>query len=468
MTVSESDPAVKQPGVFDVPGPKANFIMGNLTQFKLEKMHDFLEQTANDHGPIAKVKFGPKSAIVLSDPNTVQTVLKQRPEKFRRFSVIEQVLSEMGVKGVFSTEGEQWKRHRELIMPAFKPAQIKAFYPLLSNIAGHLNSAIANEQSHPNNKNAIDIQAIFKNYTTDITTKLAFGVDTHCLDNQESDLRESLNKIFPMVNARLKSAFPYWRFFKLPKDRVLDKAVLTVKNHLNGYIQNAKQNLQGNAEPGNILESMIVATNDKGDKFSESELFGNALTVLLAGEDTTANTLAWTIHYLASHPDIQEAIYQEIQASSNSSAPDFDDLDNFPLTFASAQEAIRLKPVAPFLYMENIKDEVIEGHLLPAGTLINHESKNDELFKQPEAFDPQRWLNLSTEDKRVYNKMLMPFGAGARLCPGRLLSFIEMKVALISLLKDYHFTHHDEDVQVDDSFEFTLVPKHLKVNAFKR
>ncbi|MBL4798936.1 MAG: cytochrome P450 [Oleispira sp.] len=455
-----------------IPGPKGGFLLGNLSDFKIENIHHFLQQTAQTYGSLSRIRLANQHAIILANPETVQQCLKRRPDAFKRYSAIETIFAEMGIEGVFSAEGDRWKRHRELIMPAFKPAQIKAFYPILDKFSKGINIALAENISSTDNQQAVDIQAIFKNYTTDITTKLAFGVDTDCLGNQGSELRDSLNKVFPITNQRLKSPFPYWRFIKLRQDREFERAIKTVKSHLSTYITNAQIKLAEDPEPSNILESMIIATNDAGDQFTETELLGNAITILLAGEDTTANTLAWTIHYLACNPEIQTAIQQEIDSKLNTETPSFDQLDDFPLTFAAAQEAIRLKPVAPFMYMENINDEVIEGHHIPAGTLIftllNHESTNPELFENPEQFNPQRWLALSTDQKRTYSKVLMPFGAGARLCPDRLLSFIEMKSALITILKKYSFSHHNGKNTTEDSFEFTLVPKGLRVNIQRR
>jgi cytochrome P450 len=467
-----SPESLAKTGLKQIPGPKGSFLLGNLSDFKLEKIHHFLQQTAQTYGSLSRIRLANQHAIIISNPDTVQQCLKRRPDAFKRYSAIETVFAEMGIEGVFSAEGDRWKRHRELIMPAFKPAQIKAFYPILEKFSKRLNQALAVNLSSNENKQAIDIQAIFKNYTTDITTKLAFGVDTDCLGNQESELRDSLNKVFPITNQRLKSPFPYWRFIKLSQDREYERAIKTVKSHLSTYIANAQIKLAQNPEPSNILESMIIATNDEGDQFTETELLGNAITILLAGEDTTANTLAWTIHFLACNPEFQTAIQQEIDSKLDTETPSFDQLDDFPLTFAAAQEAIRLKPVAPFMYMENIQDEVIEGHHIPAGTLIfmllNHESSNPELFENPDAFNPQRWIDLSNEQKRTYSRVLMPFGAGARLCPGRLLSFIEMKSALITILKQYSFSHHNGENTTEDSFEFTLVPKGLRVNIQRR
>jgi cytochrome P450 len=455
-----------------IPGPKGHFLLGNLVDFKLEKIHLFLEQSVKDFGKIVKIKMATKPAIILSDPETIQQCLKRRPEAFRRFSAVESVFAELGVDGVFSAEGERWKRHRELIMPAFKPAQVKAFYPILNRLSKRLNIALANNLSTETVHKAVDIQSIFKNYTTDITTKLAFGVDTDCLGYKESELRNSLNTIFPITNERLKSPFPYWRFFKLAKDRQLERSIATVKKHLAGYIANAQIKLAQDPNPSNILESMIIATNDQGEQFSEDELFANALTVLLAGEDTTANTLAWTIHYLANHPDIQEKVHQEIVEGLTEETPEYDELENFPITFAAAQEAMRLRPVAPFMYMENIHDEIIEGHHIPAGTLIfmmlNQQSSNEALFPNSDEFNPMRWLDISNEQKRTFSKVLMPFGAGTRLCPGRLLSFIEMKAALITILKQYRFTQHKGEDNTEESYEFTLIPKGLKVNIYHR
>jgi len=275
-----------------------------------------------------------------------------------------------------------------------------------------------------------------------------------------------------MVEARTKSPFPLWRYFKLPKDYALDKAIKTVKEYLNDFMVVARNNLASGAEPKNILESMIQAVDDDGDGFSEDELFGNAMTLLLAGEDTTANTLAWTIHYLAQNPEIQDEVYQEIKDKLKGDVPEFSELDDFPLTYACAQEAMRLKPVVPLMTAQLLEDLVIEGYAIPKDTvvfmLVNFQSGQEDTFPNPDKFDPTRWTKLPAERIKSNAKASMPFGGGARICPGRALSIIEMKSALVTILNEFRFTHHNGIVTTQDCVEFTLVPKNLKVNVYKR
>jgi cytochrome P450 len=198
----------------------------------------------------------------------------------------------------------------------------------------------------------------------------------------------------------------------------------------------------------------------------------------LAGEDTTANTLAWAIDYLVDKPALQDEMYAEIQANypaataEESGALNYDDLDKFPLSFAAAQESMRLKPVAPYLYLEGYQDEVIEGYEIPKGTmlvaLLSNEGFNAGLFPEPQAFKPQRWLNLSAETRKQYAAELMPFGFGARLCPGRQLSFVEMKLTLIELLRRYKFSRRPGYGPTKEIFAFTMVPDNLVVDVFPR
>jgi len=458
--------------IADLPGPKPKFLLGNITEFSMATIHNYVTNIAKEYGSMSLIKLGPKPFVVASDPDTVRSILKQRPQAFRRISNIDSVFGEMGIFGLFSAEGEMWKRQRKLVMPGFKPALIKAFYPTLVNTSEKLSGVISTSLSSQAGNVEFDIQSLFKKYLTDVTTKLAFGGDFDCLQEEETEIQGCLKKIFPMIDSRLKSPFPLWRYIKLPKDYALDKSIKTVKTYLKGFIDTAKENMAEGTEPKNILESMILATDDEGDGFTENELFGNAMTLLLAGEDTTSNTLAWTIHYLASDTDLQEAVFQEIKENLSGDVPKWDELDNFPLTYACLQESMRNRPVVPMMTAELIEDAVVDGYALTKGDaimmLINFESTNEHTFPEPEKFDPRRWIDLPQEQIKHNEKASMPFGGGGRICPGRALSIVEMKAALITILAEFRFTHHNGISTTEDSVEFTLVPKNLKVNVFRR
>lgn len=197
------------------------------------------------------------------------------------------------------------------------------------------------------------------------------------------------------------------------------------------------------------------------------------LTLLLAGEDTTANTLAWAMDFLADRPDLQAALYEEIKTrSAIDTDVGYDELTCFPLVSAVLHETLRLKPVAPHLYLEPIHDEMIEGYHVPAGTtliaLLSGDGFDESLFPQCHQFDPYRWLTMTDEVKRDFANKLMPFGFGPRLCPGRQLSLVEMRLCLIALIKRFQFVRTAGTAPADEAIKFTLQPVGLRVDFLER
>lgn len=444
-----------------IPKPKEHWLKGSLGLFLPEEFHLYLAKLSKDLGSIYKIHFLGKAIVVVSDSDTVGHILKSRPEQFRRVSQIETVFKELGVHGVFSADGDDWRRQRKLLNPAFKPSQVKKFYPGLRDITEGLCRVMKNQGE-------FDFQKLIQRYTVDMTTMLAFGYDLNTLDNPDSELQKSLDVVFPRISERLKAPIPYWRWFKLKADREVESALAKIGESVNLFIDVAEKRLAAGKEPTNILEALLLESQNQRE-----DIFGNAITLLLAGEDTTANTLSWAIYYLASHPELQELAWNEIEKNYPQGRKlDWDDLDNFPYVFGAIQESMRLKPVAPFLYLEPKEDVVIEGYEVPKGTMItallsanNHVS---ELFNNPSAFDPSRWLDIDDETRKTHSSKLFPFGAGGRLCPGMQLSFVEMKLALIEMLRHFRFERPKDAGEVRESFEFTVRPKNLIVRAITR
>jgi len=453
-----------------IPGPKGNLITGNLSEIQFEQFHQYVKKNAKKYGSVYRLSFVHKPVIVFSDPEVVKSILKKRPNKFRRISSIQTVFSELGINGVFSSEGEQWKIQRQMMNQAFKTSQIKHYYPIVTKTTERLCaiiSRIAKDQE------SIDIQLLLQRYTVDITTNLAFGYDVNSLSNDNSKLQKMLNIVFPMLSERIKAPFPYWRYFKLAKDKQLEESIKYIKHESEKFIKTAEENIQHGEAPANILEAMIIARDEEGNSFTQEQLISNILTLLLAGEDTTANTLSWIIHYLTEYPEYQDKIYVEINeklATTDLRHPN--SLDDFPFLSAVIQEAMRLMPVAPFIYLENISTENIAGYQIPAGTmlvmLLSQTGHDETEFNKPENFKPERWINMSTENQKKYAKELMHFGGGARLCPGMQLSFVEIKYALIALFKQFTFTKSDTNQKTQDYFAFTVTPNNLKVNVHLR
>jgi len=143
-------------------------------------------------------------------------------------------------------------------------------------------------------------------YTVDAISGLAFGADVNTLESDDDIIQRHLDKIFPALNKRIFGAFPYWRYIKLPADRQLARSVAEVGSAIEKFIAAARVRLKDSPErresPRNLLEAMLVAADEAGSGIDDQMVIGNVQTMLLAGEDTTANTLAWMIYLLQRNP----------------------------------------------------------------------------------------------------------------------------------------------------------------------
>jgi cytochrome P450 len=175
---------------------------------------------------------------------------------------------------------------------------------------------------------------------------------------------------------------------------------------------------------------------------------GNVLTMLLAGEDTTANTLAWLVHLLWQHPaELQRAADEVRRLCPAGRAATLDELAQLEHLEACAHEAMRLKPVAPMNALQALRPTEVAGAQIEPGMLVmavmRHDPMNDALVPEAAQFRPDRWRAEGgpAEAAQHPKRVSMPFGAGPRICPGRYLALLEIKTAMAALLANFDLAH---------------------------
>jgi cytochrome P450 len=271
------------------------------------------------------------------------------------------------------------------------------------------------------------------------------------------------------------SPVPYWRWVRLPADRQLARSNAAVAEAIQGFIAAARSRMQADPtlreRPGNLLEAMLAAA-DAGDAgVDDRDVAGNVSTMLFAGEDTTANTLAWMIWLLHRHPDaLARARFEVREAVRDLSSLTLERVEALRYLDACASEAMRLKPVAPFLGLEALHDTTVADIQVPARTLIwcvmRHDSVDERHFANAAAFEPARWLGEAGAAKRI----AMPFGAGPRICPGRYLALLEIKLAMTMLLADFDIVAVDtpDGGEAREVMHFTMNPVGLRMRLRER
>lgn len=176
--------------------------------------------------------------VVIGDHAAVVQVLRDRPEGFRRTSRLEGLAAEMGGEpGLFSANGEVWKRQRRMVMAGFDPAHVRRYHPSLQQVARRL---AARWTGAARRGAAIDLQADLMRYTVDAVAGLAFGAEVNTLQSDGDVIQQHLDKVFPALFTRLFAPFPTWRYVRLPADRALERSVAAVRVAVGDFIAQAR------------------------------------------------------------------------------------------------------------------------------------------------------------------------------------------------------------------------------------
>lgn len=458
-----------------LPTPRGGWpLLGHALALDIPRMHRQFLEWANECGPRFRLRLGPRLGVVLTDPETIQKVLRNRPDAITRSAPVEPVFRELGIHGVFSSEGKEWRPQRRLAMRALSHRQLSTIFSTLETVAERL---VLRWRRHAESGAVVDIQDDFMRFTVDVTTTLAFGRDMNTIEGTEGEIiQRHLEQIFPLLIQRLTALIPYWRVFRLPRDRRVDRAIAAVRAWIAEVIAETRAALEADPEraenPANFLESMLTAKDADGEPFSDELIAGNALTMLLAGEDTTANSLAWAVHELADCPEAVAALRAEADEHlGDEPFPRSTAVAN-QLRYADAvtQETLRLRSVAPLIILTAREDVVIDDLAIAAGTTLfcvaNAAGLSEDHVAGAERFRPERWLE---DDIEAYKQVgHVPFGSGPRICPGRSLALLEMRLVLAALYKNFDVERVGGRDQVAENFSFTMEPEGLRVRLRER
>ncbi len=472
---NRSTPVLQRRSLKDLPGPKGLPLVGNLLQLDVKQLHLILERWANQHGPIYTFKMGAQTVVAIADPDLMHAALRNRPEAYRRIATVAPVFEEMGMTGVFSEKGQDWYRQRRVAMHALNISHLSQFFPTIAKVTARLKTRWDRAAAAGD---AVDLQSDLMRFAVDVTTDLAFGYDINTLEEKGDVLQPHLEQIMPMLNRRVFAPFPYWHFVKLPADRALDRALAALHKVIASLIAQSRNQLADNPElaarPSNLLQAML-AVRDEKEAFTEEEIAGNVLTFLVAGEDTTANTMSWMAHYMTADPQIEQHMQQEAdEVLGNSSVlQHFPDHERLTYLEAVAHETLRLKAVVPILFIEANHAVELGGIHLPAGTSVvvlpRLSGLQESAFSAAQQFRPERWLTGSARPQSGHNpSAIMPFGSGPRYCPGRNLALLEIKSVMAMLCHNFSISKIADSKQVGEQFAFVMMPTNVLVNFRRR
>ena len=372
-------------------------------------------------------------SYLVNQPDLIDLVLKQRPTDFPKSARISEGLRPLLGNSVFLTNGETWKRQRRVIDPAFEGGRLKDTFPAMLAAAG---ACVDRLRTGP--KDEVEIEEITSHVAADVIFRTLFSVPIEDeIATQVFEKFKTYQREQPLLNLAAFLPLPRW----VPRlhSRKTRQTARDIRE-LIGQLTADRAKLIAKGQAPDDLATKIMTTPDPetGRCFDTEEMIDQVAIFFLAGHETSASALAWSLYLLALHPDWQDQLTAEAQMQE---APDFSAMSQLKLTRDVFREALRLYPPVPMMVREVTCPEQFRGRDVGKGAQIVlspwHLHRHERLWENPDEFDPARW---HTDNGRTCQRSaFMPFSAGPRVCTGAGFAMVEGPLILSRLLRHFRF-----------------------------
>jgi cytochrome P450 len=430
------------------PSPDRLPFIGHLTMFRRDPLK-FLLDSAEAHGDIVYLKFGPQSIYLLNNPDYIKDVLVTNNRNFVKSRGLEMAKKFLG-ESLLTSEGEFHRRQRRLAQPAFHRQRINGYAAVMTDYGARIRRGWQPGES-------IDIWHEMMRLTLAIVGKTLFDADV------EAEA--------PEIGAALTDVMQLFERITNPFGGLLDKLPLPgnfrwlkAKQRLDATIYRIINERRATGEDrGDLLSMLLLAQDEEGDggSMTNVQLRDEAMTLFVAGHETTANALTWTWYLLSQHPDVEAKLHQEIDAVLEGRLPTADDVARLRYTERVFAESMRLYPPAWTLGRRVLVDYEVGGYVVPANSIVlmsqwvtHHDSR---YYPEPFKFDPERWTIEERETRPKFS--YFPFGGGPRVCIGEQFAWMEGALLIATIAQQWKM-RLASDQRVEPKAMITLRPKY--------
>jgi cytochrome P450 len=426
------------------PGPKGTIIGGNIRQFRAGLLN-FLLDTAREYGSLASFRIGPKHVFLASGPDLIEQVLVTDAKHYIKHFGARAFKPVLG-NGLVTSEGAFWLRQRKLIQPAFSKDRVQSYAAAMIELTNEMLDSWADGKS-------VQIDREFEALTSKIALKTLFDLDD---PGDRERFSDTLRIAFDLMNERLRRMIKIPLWMPTRANRRLRQAVAELNQTIETFIAAGRSRKRAG---GDLLSRLLFAEHENGTRMSDRQLRDEAMTLYLAGHETTALTLAWTWYLLSQHPDVEDKLLSEWQRVLRADTPTMQHLPKLTYTSAVIAESMRLFPPVYVIGREATIDLELGGYRVKRGYTVlmsqwvNH--RDPKYFPDPEAFRPERWEHGLA--KRLPKFAYYPFGGGQRLCVGNAFALMEAAIILAAVGQQYRFTL-DPDAVIGIKPQITLLP----------
>jgi cytochrome P450 len=379
-------------------------------------------------------------SFLCNDPDLVDLVLRRRPDDFPKSGRVREGLAPLLGQSVFVTNGEDWKRQRRIIDPAFEGGRLRDTFP---HMLAAVQASVVRLRDRAGPGAAIEIEEPMSHLAADIIFRALFSIPIeNAAASEVFAAFRAHQRTQPVVNLGAFLPLPRW-FPRLISRRARQTAARI--RALIGDLTAARMAEVAAGTAPDDLATKIITTADPvtGARFDAAEMVDQVAIFFLAGHETSASGMAWALYLLACDPEVQDRAAAEAQALPD--VPAFSDLSRLRLVRDVFRETLRLYPPVPLMVREAARPETLRGRAVPAGAQIVlspfHLQRHQRLWADPDVFDPDRWAREDTRE--AARCAYMPFSAGPRVCTGAGFAMAEGVLALAGLLRAFRFLPAD-------------------------
>ncbi|WP_030416236.1 cytochrome P450 [Streptomyces sp. NRRL S-1448] len=434
----------------DIPGPAGLPLLGSMLDLRRDSLSTFA-RARREHGDVVRLEAGPpglRSVFhAVFAPEGVQQILASQAANFRKDHPLYEEVRQAFGNGLLTSQDADYLRQRRLVQPLFTKRRVDGY---ASAVTGEAATVV--DRWRTAEDATVDLVPEMNRFALRTVARILFGLDAE-------EAVAAIHRCAPVINAYVvqRAYVPV----KIPRHwptpgNLRARAAMDELDALCDRIIAGRRAATGAADGpdtagGEDLLSLLAAAGNAEDgSLDATEIREQVLIFLLAGHETTAISLAFTLHLLARHPEEQARVRAEIDRVLADRVPTAADLDRLPYLTQALKESMRLYPAAPVVSRRAVAATEICGFRIPAGAdvvvapWVTH--RDPALWPDPERFDPGRFAPGRDGERHRY--AWFPFGGGPRACIGQHFSMLESVLALAMLLRAYELDAVDEEVPV--------------------
>ncbi|MPZ61563.1 MAG: cytochrome P450 [Propionibacteriales bacterium] len=430
-----------------IPGPKGIPLIGAGLSLQRDLLGVLL-RGLHTYGDIVGYPIGPKGPlrmtfVVVHHPDDIHPVMAQTERTVTKDTWVLRGMADLLGNGLLTSSGDEWKRQRRIVQPLFTPRHVDSYAALMAEEAAR----VATEPVPADHR--IDLHLLMMRYTLRVVGRSLFG-------DAIEDLVPVLHQLVPeLSDAAMRRGM---QLVRVPLDRRTprNRRPRRLREQEYALVDEVLSRSPAPGEPGydSTRDDLVTRLREardpqSGQALSEDEIRDQALIFLMAGHETTAGALTFTLHLLGRHPGIQDEVAAEIRAVlGDREAPDAGDLEKLPMTRAALMEGMRLYPSAHMTERLTTTPMTLAGYDVPPNTLVAVSpwttQRHPGIWPDPERYDPSRFLGEHDRPRYAY----FPFGGGPRSCVGEHFAMLEAMILLAALLRRHQVTSLSRELEL--------------------